>query len=275
MKTRDPLADVSTHFAFGENWKSYSETIDEDRIKAAVDNMSRLLARKSLEGYSFLDIGCGSGIHSLAALRLGARKVVALDIDPICVETCKKVLSKWATSSNWECRVASVFDLPPEWKEKFDLVYSWGVLHHTGDMWSAVAAAAALVTEKKGMVALALYRKTRLCRVWKAEKRIYSKLPSVLQLPLLTLYSAANLLRLALRGENPISHVKNYQRKRGMSYWHDDHDWLGGYPYESASPEEVTNFMAGFGFQLCESFIPKESWGLTGASCAEYIFSRG
>ena len=75
MKT-DPslLHDVGTHFAFGKNWRNYAATIDEPRILSAMSKMQALLGKDSLEGLSFVDIGCGSGIHSLAALRLGGRQ---------------------------------------------------------------------------------------------------------------------------------------------------------------------------------------------------------
>ncbi|MEO7724746.1 MAG: class I SAM-dependent methyltransferase [Chthoniobacterales bacterium] len=275
MKTPNPnLTDVSTHFAFGDNWKDYSATIDEQKIGAAVDNLARLLGTNSLKGLSFLDIGCGSGIHSLAALRLGAEKVFATDIDPVSVETCNKVLSKSATSGEWECSVASVFNLPAKTDRRFDVVYSWGVLHHTGDMWRAIRTAAAFTKANTGVFALALYKKTPLCRLWAIEKRIYSRLPLVLQRPILALFSLAELSRLAIRGRNPVSHVKSYPRKRGMSFWYDEHDWLGGYPYESTSPEEVEKFMSELGFDLRQAFVPENSLGLTGTACAEYLFTR-
>jgi 2-polyprenyl-3-methyl-5-hydroxy-6-metoxy-1,4-benzoquinol methylase len=269
------VSDASRHFAFGQNWKSYSTKIDEEKIDSAVKNLCRLLGKNSLSNLSFLDIGCGSGIHSLAALRLGARKVLALDIDPVSVDTCQQVLSHWTRAGEWKCEVASVFDLPVRSSETFDVVYSWGVLHHTGDMWRAIRAAAGKVRADGGVIALALYRKTPLCGLWRTEKRIYSRLPFALQAPILTIYSAANLGRLMLRGKNPVSHVRDYGRKRGMNFWHDEHDWLGGYPYESASPEDVELVMGKMGFTLVQSFVPKDSIGLTGASCAEYLFRRG
>lgn len=268
------MTDVSTHFAFGDNWKNYSATIDEQRIGAAVDNLARLLGTHSLQGLSFLDIGCGSGIHSLAALRLGAQKVFAVDIDPISVETCYKVLSKSATSGEWECSVASVFDLAAKTDRRFDVVCSWGALHHTGDMWRAVRIAAAFTKANTGVFALALYKKTPFCRFWAIEKRVYSRLPLVLQRAILALFSLAELSRLAIRGRNPVSYVKNYRCKRGMSFWHDEHDWLGGYPYESTSPEAVEKFLSELGFDLRQAFVPDNSLGLTGTACAEYLFER-
>ncbi len=269
-----PLTDVSTHFAFGENWRNYSATIDEQRIGSAVEDLARLLGTNSLKGLSFLDIGCGSGLHSLAALRLGAQKVFAVDIDPISVETCNNVLSQSTTSREWECSVTSVFDLPAKTDQRFDIVYSWGVLHHTGDMWRAIKTAAAFTKANTGVFALALYKKTPFCRLWAIEKRIYSHLPSVLQRPLLAVFSLAELSRIGLRGNNPMSYVKNYPRKRGMSFWYDEHDWLGGHPYESSSPEEVKSFMTELGFDLAQAFVPKASLGLSGTSCAEYLFTR-
>jgi len=274
MKTDESLLnDVGTHFAFGKNWRSYAATIDEPRILSAMDKMRVLLGRDSLEGMSFIDIGCGSGLHSLAALRLGAGKVVAVDFDPVSVETTHDLLSQRAPSGKWTCNAGSVFALPSEWGGSFDVVYSWGVLHHTGDLWTAVGKAAAL-TAPGGIFAVALYCKTRLCGCWKIEKRIYSKLPSFLQFPILAAYSGLDLLRLAVRGHNPISHVKHYQQNRGMNFWHDAHDWLGGYPYESASREEVTGFMAKRDFSLVRALGAESSLGLTGAGCAEYLFKR-
>src|SRR5436853_3285813 len=100
-KSEELMSDVSTHFAFGENWSDYARTIDEPRIASAVENLQRILDRKDLKGVSFCDIGCGSGIHSLSALRLGAGPLLALDIDPKSVETTQGVLGKSAPAGNY------------------------------------------------------------------------------------------------------------------------------------------------------------------------------
>lgn len=275
MKTDEQLlTDVRTHFAFGKNWKCYAATIDEPRIQAAMEKMRVLLGKQSLDDLSFIDVGCGSGIHSLAALRLGAGSVTAFDFDPVSVQTCRDLLSARAPSSNWTCRQGNVFELPSEWNQSFDIVYSWGVLHHTGDMWTAIRKAAALIAPG-GIFAVALYLKTPLCGWWKSEKRIYSRLPAALQFPILAAFSALDLLRVTIRGQNPISHVKTYQKKRGMNFWHDEHDWLGGYPYESASVQEVVLFMEKLGLTLVHSFRTESSLGLTGTGCSEYLFKKG
>jgi SAM-dependent methyltransferase len=271
-KSQELISDVSTHFAFGENWSDYATTIDEPRIASAVENLQRMLDRRDLKGVSFCDVGCGSGIHSLAALRLGAGPLLALDIDPKSVETCQKVLAKFAPASPASVKVGSAFQID-QVADKFDIVYSWGVLHHTGDMWTAIKNVATLV-KPGGYYALALYVKTPLCGFWTAEKRVYRKLPYALQVPFILAYSAVDLTRLLVRGKNPIEWVRRYQERRGMNYWHDAHDWLGGYPYESASAEETAAFMKKLGFSLVKSFRTESSLGLTGTGCAEYLFKR-
>src|SRR5579872_7235538 len=163
--------DLASHFAFGENWASYAQGIDEERIAEAERGLTHLVGETMLTGRSFLDIGCGSGIHALAAFRLGARQVTAIDIDPVSAATTEALLRKYAPSQNYRVHHVSVFDLPPD---KFDIVYSWGVLHHTGAMEEAIERTAQCVAPN-GLFVFALYRQTLLCPLWTLEKRWYSK----------------------------------------------------------------------------------------------------
>ena len=169
------LTDRKAHFEFGANWRDYAKTVDKSRIDSAVAGMSKLFP-EGLAGKTFLDIGCGSGLHSLAALMLGAAKVVATDIDENSVGTTRDMLQKYAASQNWEAKLLSIFDATPDNLGKFDVVYSWGVLHHTGKMWNAIERAAAFVAGG-GQFALAIYAKTPFDLPWKIEKRIYSSAP--------------------------------------------------------------------------------------------------
>ena len=143
MKT-DIKFDQSTHFDFGKNWSAYSETISDNDIDSAVEQLQHLLDLKTLNGKSFLDIGCGSGIHSLSALRLGAKKVHAIDVDPNSVDTTRKVLAKYWKKSNYIVEQQNIFEIDQELFSQYDIVYSWGVLHHTGDMWNAIDTATQL-----------------------------------------------------------------------------------------------------------------------------------
>jgi len=247
--------------------------VDGARLEQAVQSLRRLLPEAEIQGRTFLDVGSGSGLSSLSALKLGAASVLALDFDPASVATTTRLLSRFAADGEWRCLQASVLDLSASEIGHFDVVYSWGVLHHTGSMWRAVEAAAALVAPG-GTFAIALYRKTPSCERWKAVKRIYSRAPRWAQMPARFLYSAVLLLALTLNRTNPVHYVRSYSRTRGMSFWHDVHDWLGGYPYESASSEEVHSRLGALGFEVRREFLKPPNRGWLGSGCDEYVFSR-
>lgn len=265
------LTDRETHFEFGENWRDYAKTIDIQRIKSAISGMQRLFP-DNLSGKAFMDIGCGSGLHSLAALSLGASSVLAVDIDENSVATTHDVLSKHFPSARWTAQLASVFDMTVEQFGTFDVVYSWGVLHHTGDMWSAIETAAKLV-KPGGQFALAIYAATRLDPVWRIEKRIYSNWPKALQWLVRQIFVGALMSAQALRGRNPISLVTR-ARARGMNFSHDVHDWLGGYPYQSATADELHDRICAMGFTEERSFRIPPAFGLFGSGCHEFVFRK-
>ena len=127
MAYDESLKNVSTHFEFGENWANFSKSISEEKIREAELGLQNLITGTDLSDRSFLDIGCGSGIHSLAALNLGAKSVTAIDIDPASVETSKNVLATYSSTDQFRTMVGNVFAPPFDDEEKFDVVYSWGV----------------------------------------------------------------------------------------------------------------------------------------------------
>jgi 2-polyprenyl-3-methyl-5-hydroxy-6-metoxy-1,4-benzoquinol methylase len=270
-QTQD-LLELESHFSFGENWSHYAEKIDESRIEEAEKSLIRLVGRENIEGKTFLDIGCGSGLFSLAAVRLGAKKLLAVDLDPKSVETTRKTLSRHAPGGNWDVQNVSVFNLNAEKQGLFDVVYSWGVLHHTGAMYQAITKATTMVAPG-GMISLALYGKTPFCGMWRVEKRIYSRSPKWFQKVIEAFYLVLVRIRLRLKGESLKERREKYWKQRGMDTYHDMRDWLGGYPYESISPEEAMMFMRGLGFDQVRSFT-EPSIGLLGAGCDEYSFVR-
>jgi 2-polyprenyl-3-methyl-5-hydroxy-6-metoxy-1,4-benzoquinol methylase len=270
-QTQD-LLELESHFSFGENWSHYAEKIDEARIEEAEKSLIRLVGREAIEGKRFLDIGCGSGLFSLAAVRLGASKLLAVDLDPKSVETTRKTLTRYAAGKNWEVQNISVFNLDPEKLGVFDVVYSWGVLHHTGAMYQAITKASTMVGPH-GMISLALYAKTPFCGLWRVEKRIYSRSPKWIQKMIEAVYLTLVRLRLALKGESYQKRREKYWEQRGMDMYYDTRDWLGGYPYESISPQEAMTFMRGLGFEQIRSFT-EPCIGLLGTGCDEYSFIR-
>ena len=267
------LKDLSTHFAFGQNWASYSTIIDDARVAQAERGLVRLLGKEVLAGKSFLDVGCGSGLHAVAAARLGAARIVALDLDPVAVETARAVLRQLAPQIPSDVRQLSVFALAPETCGCFDVVYSWGVLHHTGAMHEALQRAAQTVTPG-GHFAFALYHRTRMCGFWRREKRWYAAASPRAQRAARAIYTMLLRLRFGLTGGDFRTYVANYQSQRGMEFGHDVHDWMGGYPYESISAPEGETFMRGLGFAHVRSFTSPLTIGLFGSGCDEYVYRR-
>jgi 2-polyprenyl-6-hydroxyphenyl methylase/3-demethylubiquinone-9 3-methyltransferase len=268
------LRQLDSHFAFGENWKAFVETLSEESIAEAVRGLAKLFPADELRGRDFLDIGCGSGLSMLAALRLGAKSVAGIDIDPNSVDAARAVLTRHAAGQTWHVQVNSVFDFAPENGQAYDVVHSWGVLHHTGDMWPAVRNAAALVAPK-GYLALALYRKTPLCGFWRVEKKFYTRSGAAVQTAIAAVYRGIYKVALHATGRTPAAYINAYKSARGMSWSHDVHDWLGGYPYESVTPQEVSAVLGELGFDEVRSFErPAAVQGLFGSHCDEFVAIR-
>lgn len=266
--------DLENHFQFGENWRSFLTTVSPESIAEAERCMRLLLPTESLRSRRFLDIGSGSGLAMLAAMRLGAARADGVDLDPNSVGASRSLLSKEIPDGNWSVRRQSVFDLMPERDGLYDVVYSWGVLHHTGDMWAAIEKAGAVVAPG-GRFVLALYRKTPLCSAWAAEKRFYTAAPAFVQTAMRAAYKGAYRLGLLASGRNPGRYAAEYRSARGMDWHHDVHDWLGGYPYQSTEPGEVTPFLGKLGFTI-EKMVerPAAAKGVFGTHCDEYVAVR-
>jgi len=275
-KSDADLLDQASHFAFGKNWLQFAEKIDEARIAQAVNDLQRLSGFADLRGKSFLDIGCGSGLHALAAHRMGATRIVGTDIDPDSVEASKITFARFAPKAKSQFEVCSVFDMHTERFGNFDIVYSWGVLHHTGNMDRAIRSAVALVAPG-GVFLVALYRKTPFCPSWRRVKRWYSRTTQAQQARAREVY--ITLLRLAakIRGKDFDAYVRDYGRNRGMNFYNDIHDWLGGYPYESISPHRCRALFAALGLSLDREFVTRGGRflpGLLGSGCDEFAFRR-
>jgi len=272
--SRQDLLDVRTHFAFGRNWASYAETIGDEQIERASAGLLRLAGEK-LRGARFLDIGSGSGLHSLAALKLGAREVLAIDLDEHSVGTTQAVLERHASAGSWQVRQSSVFELDRRQAGEFDIAYSWGVLHHTGDLDRALRAAATFVGSG-GIFCVALYRRTLMCPFWKREKKWYSRTGDRGQRIARNTFVALLQIKLALQGKSLKRYIAAYgQSNRGMDFRHDLHDWLGGYPYESIAPRELHAILSSTGLVAEREFVDgKKRLGVFGSGCDEYVFRR-
>lgn len=272
MKQRTLAMQQGERFKFGANWARFLSVLDEERIHAAKASLCEKLNVETLAGKTFIDIGSGSGLFSLAARILGA-KVYSFDYDPqsvVCTEELKR--RYFPDDNDWVIEQGSV--LEREYLSRlgqFDIVYSWGVLHHTGKMWEALDNVRSLVSGG-GKLFVAIYNdQGGPSRRWKFLKRLYNKyflLRTSLAAYTLIRQWGVTFIRDALRGR-PLASWKNYKKNRGMSAWHDAVDWIGGYPFEVARPEEVFDFFRKGNFQL-ETL--KTCAGSIG--CNEYVFTK-
>lgn len=237
-------------FAFGDNWADYIErNFSAERIEIARRHLLDFLQLDDLEGRVFLDIGCGSGLHSLAALRAGAERIISFDCDRSSVATTLK-LHEWAgTPQHWTIDRGSVLDrVYMQALPKADVVYSWGVLHHTGNMWTALENAA-LTLAPGGVFYIALYTTDVYISVtperWLQIKKLYNESGLFARRSMEFAYAALSLTKSTLVSRrNPCTAIRDHKRSRGMSYWTDVRDWLGGWPMEFAGIQQTKDFCA-------------------------------
>jgi 2-polyprenyl-3-methyl-5-hydroxy-6-metoxy-1,4-benzoquinol methylase len=246
-----------TRFAFGDNWQAFRrDALDDGRIERATESLRDLVG--DLTGKTFVDVGCGSGLFSLAAHAIGAARVVSFDVDEACV-ACTSELRGLRRRRDWEARHGSVLDGAfVESLGTFDVVYAWGSLHHTGDMWRALDLTTRLVAPG-GTLALAIYNRLRGGRFelsserWRSIKRAYVEGSRVRRRVMLGAYAAWRVVA----APRELAH---YDRSRGMAWLHDARDWIGGYPYEFASVDEVERFALERDLEAVR-VDPTDGWG--------------
>lgn len=241
-------------FEFGHNWTKFLTSVDARRIAEAENDLKLMYGCSGMEGKTFLDIGCGSGLSSLAARNLGAR-VISFDYDPASVNCAEKLRDRFRPDDDaWTIRPGSALDTDfLNELGAFDFVLSWGVLHHTGAMWKALANLVPLV-KPGGQVYLAIYNDQGLIsRFWTAVKRTYNFAPAALR-PVIAfpfaVYTAVGMTAADLLRGRRLRLFWRSPEMRGMSFWTDIVDWVGGYPFEVAKPEEIFDFYASRGFTL-------------------------
>ena len=256
--TFDQEVQEGNRFEFGKNWRSFIDSLTDERIEVAEESVRSLLHVDTLEGKRFIDVGCGSGLFSLAARRLGAT-VHSFDYDKNSVASAQ-ILKQTFFPDDDDWRIEQGSALDTEYLSTlgtFDVVYSWGVLHHTGEMWKALENVTKLMGKDAQLVISIYNDQGWKSKAWTGLKKAYCKAPTgVRQAYLFSLLSALEfkaLVYCTLKG-NPtewITRKLNYatQTKRGMSYFHDMIDWIGGYPFEVASTDAIVDFYRTYGLE--------------------------
>jgi 2-polyprenyl-3-methyl-5-hydroxy-6-metoxy-1,4-benzoquinol methylase len=264
-------------FSFGQNWSEFLQrALSPEKVALAQEQTAKFLNLSRFDGRTFLDVGCGSGVFSHAAFTLGAKQVTSFDVDPLSVRCCEYMRERAGNPSNWAVLHGSILDdafvatLPAA-----DIVYSWGVLHHTGDMWRAIRNAASLV-KPNGLFFIAIYNKVEFDSLksyrgshgWVRLKRRYNQSGRLGKRALEGIFAAKDIAKWIVTLRNPFAEIRAYKAMRGMSWWYDIVDWLGGYPYEFASPADIFAFCHGeLGFKL------ENMSTCTSIGCNEFLFS--
>jgi SAM-dependent methyltransferase len=266
--------DVEMQFDFGKNWADFSNhALNSERVKEAHDDFTELLrAAGGLSGKSFLDIGFGQGLSLLNAASAGAT-VFGIDINPKCeavLENNRRFFPELA-GAKLPIVIGSILDestvrcareASPT-GDGYDIVHSWGVLHHTGDMSSAIRSAASLVNPH-GHLVIAIYNRHWSSGPWLLIKYLYGKSPQLLRRLLVWL-----LTPVIYAAKWIVTKDQPLKQARGMDFFYDVVDWVGGYPYEYASTTEILSLIEPLGFRclrVLQSRVP--------TGCNEFVFQR-
>lgn len=265
------MMNTSPRYGFGDNWLRYIRYVTEAHVNEAQQSLVDLLERDDMHDLTFLDIGCGSGLFSLAACRLGAQ-VRSFDFDPGSVKAAIALRDRFLQDGAWEIELGSVLDRDYlRTLGVYDVVYTWGVLHHTGAMWDAMAAVEPLVGPT-GLLVIAIYNDQGWrSQLWCHMKRAYNVGPkgtrpfldAVAMVGFWGLPTVTDMIRL-----RPGYSRRRYILKRGMSPATDVRDWMGGYPFEVATPHEVIAFWRRAGFSLRSLRTTRRS------GCNQFVFAR-
>lgn len=258
-------------FSFGKNWSEFLKHLTPERIDEAKKSLKEFLG--DIKNKTFVDIGCGSGLFSLAAAQLGAKEVLSIDADEFSVG-CANALKEKFKIFNWAAKHGSILN------EKFikslgqfDIVYSWGVLHHTGNMYSAFNNVDLLV-KPNGVLFIAIYNKNTkhilegTSDMWLKIKKVYNRMPKAGKKLMEWSYASYLYAGIAAKGKNPVRYVKNYKTVRGMNFMTDVRDWLGGLPYECAAPEEVAEYFTAKNYELLKQKTVRS------IGCNEFVFRK-
>ncbi len=267
------MSNEDQRFEFGKNWLNYiHKNLTEEKVEISRKHMLRVLGQEDIKRMSFLDIGCGSGLHSFAAWQAGAREVYSFDYDPKSVEATRYVCGRAGNPANWAVvEQGSVLDdAYMEGLPQFDLVYSWGVLHHTGDVWHAIRNAAGRV-KTGGLFYIALYsadvQKNPTPEFWLEVKRRYVSSGWLRRRCMDAWYVWRFILNRRIRNLPVfIKRARTHKQSRGMSLFTDIRDWLGGWPMEFVYDAEVVHFCEQLGFRKVKM--------LTGEANTEFVFLK-
>jgi 2-polyprenyl-6-hydroxyphenyl methylase/3-demethylubiquinone-9 3-methyltransferase len=258
--------DSKITFSFGKNWMDYNRTVTQKEIDKAEEDLVYWVGKENIEGKRVLDLGSGSGIHSLGLLALGAKELVSFDYDPNSVTATTEHWEKKGRPENWKVMHGSILDKAfVNQLGQFDLVYSWGVLHHTGSMWDAINNALSMV-RPGGHFFITIYKDDNYQKSIAIKQKYNAASPAGKRM--IERKEIAKLMaKRAMHLKNPLAW--NQKIERGMNIYHDLVDWLGGLPYEVASEDEILRWGRQNNLEM-ERILCKGNYG----ACNYYLFRK-
>lgn len=267
-------------FRFHDNWREFVEKyFSEERVTEAKHSLTEFYGVDDFRRRSFLDIGCGSGLFSFAAYELGAEEIISFDVNPGVAEATREVRAHAGNPDRWTVKTGDILDEAfVEELGAFDLVYSWGVLHHTGAMFDAIENSLDCVAPG-GRYYLAVANdgsKAGLSSAkWATVKRVYNSSPTPIKRLLEAGYIGGFIAHCVVNGENPVRKIREFRKRRGMAFYPDVKDWLGATPFEFARPNEVIHMVTeGTDFHLKRLRRAPDRVDTSGTGCNEFLFER-
>ncbi len=252
-------------FSFGKNWQAYSKNaLTKKSLMDFKHDFDELFNGIDFKNKKFIDIGFGQGLAILIAAEKGA-DVVGIDIDANNIKALNITLQEMGRVKVPKTDIVSILDddYVNRYKSNYDIVHSWGVLHHTGNMTKGFDNACDLVATN-GYFICSIYNRHWSSPIWKIIKYLYNISPLICQ-QLINgfFYPIIFIAKWIVTGKNP------KQKERGMNFFYDVIDWIGGYPYEYATENEIIELVSKKGFvciKSCPAAVP--------TGCNEFVFER-
>ena len=150
---------------YKDHWTEYPL-----ELQGVIQHLTELFP-EGVKGKKVLDAGSGSGMVSIAFAVMGA-SVTGVDITSKCIENGRKRAKAFGVECRFVQSDLTMLDL----HEDFDIIYSWGVLHHTAD---AKASFFRLVEHLRpgGEIIIAVYLRTAFSSFWNFSRVFYQSSP--------------------------------------------------------------------------------------------------